>query len=449
MTMTRSLPAQPGFGARLTELAAATRSLLAAGVASARWRMAGRQAPVLNSGGGRGDGPPDLEEVWRNFNRKLGGLFGGKGDGQPPQGPGPGGGNFQPDMKSAGVGVGLIAGVVVVVWAASGFFIVQEGQQSVVTSFGKYSKTVQAGFNWRFPYPFQAHETVSVTQLRSAEVGRDVVVSETGLRDSLMLTKDVNVVDIRFTVQYRIKSARDFLFENARPEDAVPQAAESAVREIVGRNTLDDVLFKQRESLASDLRKSVQSQLNLLKTGIEVVNVNIVHVQPPEQVRAEFVDASRAKDDKARFRTEGETFAKDRIAKAQIPADQLREQAKGYAERVVLEARGDAQRFASVLTEYQKAPTVTRDRLYIDTMRQVYGNVSKVLVDGRGNSNMLYLPLDKLIQQANPGAAPSGTSSMPAPAAASNQPSTTPAPAQPSSDSRTREVSRSRDRDAR
>ncbi|HEX6020211.1 MAG TPA: protease modulator HflK, partial [Burkholderiaceae bacterium] len=186
---------------------------------------------------GRNDGPPDLDELWRDFNRRLGGLFGGKGGGrrggQPEGGGGP---SFQPpDMKSAGIGIGLIALVVLLVWLGSGFFIVQEGQQAVVTTFGKYSYTTDAGFQWRFPYPIQNNETVSVTQLRSKEIGRNTVGQATGLRDSSMLTQDENIVDIRFTVQYRLKDAREYLFENRDPDAAVEQAAESAVREVVGR----------------------------------------------------------------------------------------------------------------------------------------------------------------------------------------------------------------------
>ncbi|RZI97262.1 MAG: protease modulator HflK, partial [Rubrivivax sp.] len=189
-------------------------------------RAAGR---LLNNG--RNDGPPDLDELWRDFNRKLSGMFGGKSGG--PSNPGGSGGT--PDMKGAGIGIGLIAGVVVLGWLASGFFIVQEGQQGVVTSFGKYSKTVEAGFQWRLPYPFQAHEIQPVSQLRQVEVGRSSVVAATGLRDSSMLTQDENIVDIRFTVQFTIRNLRDFLFENRDPEQAVLLAAESAVREIVGK----------------------------------------------------------------------------------------------------------------------------------------------------------------------------------------------------------------------
>ena len=233
---------------------------------------------------GRNDGPPDLDELWRDFNRKLGGLFGGRGGGQRPNGPsGNGPDNFQPDMKSAGIGIGLIVGVVALIWLGSGFFIVQEGQQAVVTSFGRYSHTVDAGFQWRMPYPFQAHETVNVTQLRSREVGRNSVVQATGLRDSSMLTQDENIIDIRFTVQYRLSDARAYLFENRNPDDAVVLAAESAVREIVGRSRVDSVLYEQRDAVAADLVKSIQVQLDRLKAGIVITNVNVQNVFVPDQ----------------------------------------------------------------------------------------------------------------------------------------------------------------------
>jgi membrane protease subunit HflK len=398
---------------------------------------------ILNS---RGDGPPDLDELWRDFNRKLSGLFGGKGGGSPRSngsGDGNGGGgngsNFQPDMKSAGIGAGLVAGVVALIWLGSGFFIVQAGQQAVVTSFGKYSHTADAGFQWRMPYPFQAHETVNVTQLRTADVGRNAVIAATGLRDSSMLTQDENIVDIRFTVQYRLKDARAFLFENKDPEAAVTLAAESAVREIVGKSKIDSVLYEQRDAIAAELVKSVQGQLDRLKAGIIVVNVNVQSVQPPEQVQAAFEDTLKAGQDGDRLKKEGLAYASDVIPKAQGTAARLREEAEGYKSRVISQADGDAQRFSSVLAEYQKAPTVTRDRMYIDTMQQVYSNVSKVLVDTRNNSNLLYLPLDKLLQQTA-GAAPA----VVAPPAAG-----TDSPAAGSTDSRSRENQRGRDRDAR
>ena len=445
MTMS-PIPHLPAAGpaSQVRDVAQAVKALLSGLGRAAFARLpgvrSGIQAPVLNSGGGRGDGPPDLDELWRDFNRKLSGLFGGKG-GSRPNGSGGGGNGGGPDMRSAGIGVGLIAGVVVLIWAFSGFFIVQEGQQAVVTSFGKYSHTVDAGFTWRFPYPFQAHETVPVTQLRTKEIGRSNVVQATGLRDSSMLTQDENIIDIRFSVQYRLKDARSYLFENRNPDDiVVEQAAESAVREIVGQATMDSVLYERRDMLATDLAKSVQSQLDRLNTGIQVVNVNVGNVQAPEQVQAAFDDAFRAGADRERAKNEAQAYANDVIPKAQGTASRLREEAEAYKARAVATAEGDAQRFNQVLTEYQKAPGVTRDRLYIDTMRQVYTNVSKVLIDTHGNSNLLYLPLDKLMQQAGtnaplPAAAPPAAAEAPAAAAGV--------------DIRSRDGQRSRDRDGR
>ncbi len=399
-------------------------------------------ADVVLANGGR-EGPPDLDELWKDLNRKLGGLFGGKGGGPRRNGSGePGGGggpNFQPDMRSAGIGAGLIAGVVALIWLGSGFFIVQEGQQAVVTSFGKYSHTVDAGFQWRLPYPFQAHETVNVTQLRSKEVGRNAIIQATGLRDSSMLTQDENIVDIRFTVQYRLKDARAFLFENRDPEEAVILAAESAVREIVGKSKIDSVLYEQRDAIAADLVKSIQTQLDRLKTGILVVNVNLQSVQPPEQVQAAFEDTLKAGQDGDRAKKEGLAYASDVIPKAQGSSARLREEAEGYKARVVAQAQGDAQRFSQVLTEYQKAPGVTRDRLYIDTMQQVYSNVGKVMVETRNNSNLLYLPLDKLLQQSTAAGAPPAV----------QPPVSEPAAAAGSVDVRSRDGQRSRDRESR
>ena len=393
----------------------------------------------------RNDGPPDLDELWRDFNRKLGGLFGGKGGGNPPpqrSGPSGSGGGFQPDMKSAGIGVGLIAAVVVLVWAGSGVFIVQEGQQAVVTSFGRYSQTRDAGLQFRWPYPFQGHETVAVTQLRSVDVGRNTVAASTGLRDSSMLTQDENIVDIRFTVQYRLKDARAYLFENRNPEEAVVQASETAVREIVGRSRVDLVLYEQRDAIAADLVKSIQAQLDRLNAGIIIANVNVQNVQVPDQVQAAFNDAVKATADRDRFKNEGQAYAADVIPKAQGTASRLKEEAEGYRARVIAQADGDAQRFRSVLTEYQKAPQVTRDRLYLETMQTVYSNVSKVMVDSRGGgSNLLYLPLDKLMQQA--GAAvpvvPAAPVSVPTPES----------PPVAGADARSRDGSRTRDRDVR
>jgi modulator of FtsH protease HflK len=392
----------------------------------------------------RGDGPPDLDELWKDFNRKLGGLFGGKGGGQQPQrnngSGGTGGGGFQPDMKSAGLGLSLIAGIAVLVWLGSGVFIVQEGWQAVVTSFGRYSQTRDAGIQFRWPYPFQGHETVAVTQLRSVEVGRNNVLAATGLRDSSMLTQDENIIDIRFTVQYRLKDARAYLFENRNPDDAVLQASESAVREVVGHSPVDLVLYEKRNAISADLVKSIQVQLDRLNAGIVIANVNVQNVQVPEQVQAAFNDAVKASADRDRFKNEGQAYAADVIPKAQGTAARLKEEAQGYRARVIAQAEGDAQRFRSVLTEYQKAPQVTRDRLYLETMQSVYGNVSKVMVDSRSGSNLLYLPLDKLMQQAGAATAPAAApASVPTPDSG----------AAAAADPRSRDGARTRDRDGR
>lgn len=427
---------------RLSACAAAAAALVT-GALRLPLRRRGGDSLVYNNG--RNDGPPDLDELWRDFNRKLSGLFGGKGGGSgmpPGRGDGPGG--FQPDARSTGIGVGLIGAVVVLGWLGSGFFIVQEGQQAVVTSFGKYSHTADAGFQWRFPYPFQAHETVAVTQLRSVEVGRNSVVQATGLRDSSMLTQDENIVDIRFTVQYRLSDARAYLFENRGPDEAVIQAAESAVREIVGRSRVDQVLYEQRDAIAADLVKSIQVQLERLKAGIVVANVNVQNVQVPDSVQQAFNDAVKAGADRDRYKNEGQAYASDVVPKARGTASRLMEEAEGYRARVVARAEGDAQRFRSVLAEYQKAPGVTRDRLYIDTMQQVYSSVTKLMVDSRNGSNLLYLPLDRLLQQQGVGGA----------AGTSPPLSVVPAPAEPTqpaaaADARSRDGSRTRDREGR
>ena len=430
---------------RWKALASSVSDLLAALV---RRAFAGPAGPSVieasNGGGGRNDGPPDLDELWRDFNRKLSGLFGGRGSRRGNGAGDPGGGpNFQPSLRNAGVGAVLIAVVVLVIWVGSGAFIVQEGQQAVVTSFGRYSHTVDAGFNWRFPYPFQAHETVNVTQLRSTEVGRASVSQATGLRDSSMLTQDENIVDIRFTVQYRLKDARSFLFENRDPEAAVTLAAESAVREIVGKSKIDSVLYEQRDAIATELIKSVQAQLDLLKAGILVVNVNVQSVQAPEQVQAAFEDTLKAGQDGDRLKKEGQAYASSEIPKAQGTSARLRQEAEGYKSRVIAQAEGDADRFARQLTEYQKAPQVTRDRLYIDTMRDVYASITKVMIDSRNSGNLLSLPLDKLLQQAavvQPAAA--AGAAVPAPVA-------DPASTAGTVDVRSRDNQRSRDREGR
>ena len=399
---------------------------------------------------GPNQGPPDLDELWRDFNRKLGGLLGGaKNSGRGNTGGGfggngPGGGGFKPDMKSAGIGVGLIAAVVVLIWLGTGFFIVQEGQQAVITQFGKYQSTAGAGFNWRLPYPIQRHELIFVTQIRSVDVGRDTIIKATGLRESAMLTEDENIVEIKFAVQYRLNDARAFLFESKDPTAAVVQAAETSVREVVGKMKMDSALSEERDQIAPRVRALMQKILDRYKVGIEVVGINLQQggVRPPEQVQAAFDDVLKAGQERERAKNEAQAYANDVVPRAVGSASRLKEESDAYKERIVAQAQGDAQRFRSVLTEYQKAPQVTRDRMYVDAMQQVYSSVTKVMVDSSQGSNLLYLPLDKIMQMT--GSAADGTVAATAPVAL---PANT--AAAPAVDPRARDAGRTRDRDTR
>jgi membrane protease subunit HflK len=347
--------------------------------------------------------------------------------------------------------LGLAAGVVVLIWLATGFFIVQEGQQAVITQFGRYHSTAGAGFNWRAPFPIQRHEVVFVTQIRSLDVGRDTIIKATGLRESAMLTEDENIVEIKFAVQYRLTDARAYLFESKNPTDSVMQAAETAVREVVGKMRMDAALSEDREQIAPRVRSIMQVILDRYNVGIEVVGINLQQggVRPPEQVQAAFDDVLKAGQERERAKNEAEAYANDVIPRAVGSASRLKEEADAYKSRLVAQAQGDAQRFKSLYSEYQKAPQVTRDRLYINAMQEIYSSVTKVLVESKQGSNMLYLPLDKIMQL-------SGTPATAAANAAVNAGNTldgsgsVPSPALPSSspDSRGRDT-RQRDRDLR
>jgi membrane protease subunit HflK len=407
-------------------------------------------------GQGPNQGPPDLDELWRDFNRKLGGLFGGgRGGNNRPTGSGNGGGGgFKPDMKNAGYGIGLVALVAVLIWLGTGFFIVNEGQQAVITQFGRYKTTVGAGFNWRLPYPIQRHELVVVTQIRSTDVGRDSIVRSTGLRESAMLTEDENIVEIKFAVQYRLSDARAYLYESKAPADTVVQVAETAVREVVGKMRMDAALAEERDQIAPRVRVLMQTILDRYKVGVEVVNINLQQggVRPPEQVQAAFDDVLKAGQERERAKNEAQAYANDVIPRAIGAASRLKEESEAYKARIVAQAQGDASRFAAVLAEYQKAPQVTRDRMYTDAMQQLYANTTKVLVDSSKGNNLLYLPLDKLMQTAgaNPTAASvdAATPSVAGGASSqSSQSSTIPATSN-SNDARVRD-DRSRGRDGR
>jgi membrane protease subunit HflK len=412
-----------------------------------------RPDPNRPEGNGRGpnQGPPDLDELWRDFNRKLGGLFGGKrrrGGGD--FGGGGGGGNFQPDMKSAGLGAGLIVLVVFLIWMGTGIFIVQEGQQAVITRFGKYNSTVGAGFNYRLPYPIERHETVYVTQIRSVDVGRDAVIRATGLKESAMLTEDENIVEIKFAVQYRLNDARAWLFESKNPAETVVHAAETAVREVVGKMRMDSALAEERDQIAPRVRALMQTILDRYKIGVEVVGINLQQggVRPPEQVQAAFDDVLRAGQERERIKNEAQAYANDIIPRAKGAAARLKEESEAYKARIVAQSQGDAQRFKLILAEYQRAPQVTRDRLYLETMQQIYGNVTKIMVESRQGQNLLFLPLDKIIQQVSQG----GPAAAPEPAAASAAGAAAQGTASPnnaSADARARDNARGRERETR
>jgi membrane protease subunit HflK len=398
-----------------------------------------RPTPAAGAGG-----PPDLDELWRDFNAKLSGLFGNKKGGFEP--PNNNGGPTGPDFKVARFGIGVIGAVLLAIWLSTGFFIVQEGQQAVITQFGRYHSTVGAGFNWRLPYPFQRQELVFVTQIRSVDVGRDNIVKSTGLRESAMLTEDENILEIKFAVQYRLTDARAYLFETKNPTETVVQAAETAVREVVGKMKMDAAMSDERDQIGPRIRTIMQGILDQYKVGVEVVGINLQQggVRPPEQVQAAFDDVLKAGQERERAKNEAEAYANDVVPRAVGAASRLKQEADGYKARIVAQAEGDAQRFKSLVGEYQKAPQVMRDRLYIDAMQQIYSNTTKVLVDTKQGSNLLYLPLDKIMQQAgqaNAVAAPA----IAADAAQSNAANNSSAPA---ADVRTRD-GRSRDRDGR
>jgi len=337
------------------------------------------------------NGPPDLEELWRDFNQKLNSLFGGKGTGSS-------GGNV-PDSKSAKKGAWFIIVVLIFLWLISGFFVVQEGQTGVVLTFGKYDHDTPSGFNWRWPYPIQSNEIVNVSQVRTVEVGYQSNVKNKQLKEALMLTDDENIIDIQFAVQYKLKNAANWIFSNREQEGTVKQVAETAIREVVGRNKMDFVLYEGREKVAADVALLMQQILDRYNSGVQVTNVTMQGVQPPEQVQAAFDDAVKAGQDRERQKNEGQAYANDVIPKARGAAARLKEESQAYQSRIVADAEGNAARFKQVLTEYQKAPAVTRDRMYFETMQQIFSNTTKLMVDTKNGNNMIYLPLDKLIGQ--------------------------------------------------
>ncbi|MGE8656915.1 MAG: FtsH protease activity modulator HflK [Achromobacter sp.] len=367
---------------------------------------------------GNGDGPPDLDEVWRDFNNRIGSLFGRKGGGGNNRPGGNRGGMTPPSPRGARIGLGVIALVAVGIWAASGFYIVQEGQVAVVTQFGKYKSTSQAGFQWRLPYPIQSHEMVNVSQLRTFEVGFRGGARNKVLPEALMLTTDENIVDMQFVVQYRLRAdgAPDYLFMTRDPDDSVRQASETAMREVVGKQSMDFVLYEGRTAVASQVQTLMQQILDRYQTGVQVSTVAIQNVQPPEQVQAAFDDAVKAGQDRERQINEGQAYANQVVPLASGQASRMLEQAEGYRAKVTGDAQGNAARFTSILGEYEKSPVVMRQRMYLESMQDIFTRASKVMVDTKSNNNMLYLPLDKIMHLAAQDASKSAVGNPGSPA---------------------------------
>ncbi|HQZ46300.1 MAG TPA: FtsH protease activity modulator HflK [Usitatibacteraceae bacterium] len=343
------------------------------------------------------DGPPDLDEILKKLNQKLSGLFARRPAG--PSGPmppynGPGAAFF-------GGSIALIVLIVIAVWLASGFYIVDEGRRGVVLRLGKFLETTMPGPRWHAPYPIESVEVVNVSGVRTVEVGYRGTAKNKQPQEALMLTDDENIVDVQFAIQYTLKSPEDYLFNNRNPDDNVLQAAETAIREIVGKSKMDFVLNQGRSEIASRVKQLMQQILDRYKTGINVTTVNLQNVQPPEQVQASFDDAVRAQQDRERFKNEGQAYANSVVPQARGVAARLTEEAAGYKQTVIATAQGEGSRFRQILVEYEKAPQVTRERLYLESMQQILSNTSKVIVDQKaGGQNILFLPLDKLMQMA-------------------------------------------------
>jgi modulator of FtsH protease HflK len=390
---------------------------------------------------GNSGGPPDLDEIWRNVNRRMNALFGRKTGEEAVNG-----GGGPPRRGMAVGGAGLLAALVLLVWLASGFYIVDEGRRGVVTRFGKYTETTLPGPRWHLPYPVETVELVDFSQVKTVEIGYRNSTANKNAKEATMLTEDENIIDIQFAVQYKLSespnSAEQYVFNNRKPDEMVKFVAESAIREIVGKAKMDFALYEGREQIAAQTRDLMQKSMDRYKTGVYIQKVTLQSVQPPDKVQAAFDDAVKAAQDRVRLVNEGQAYANDVIPRARGTASRLMEEANGYNTEVTQRAEGDASRFRSILTEYARAPGVTRDRLYLDMMQSVLTNSSKVLIDQKSGGNLLYMPLEKLMQQssASPGSTPEPSS------APRTTVAPTPEPAVPLDPTRAREGLRNRER---
>jgi len=328
---------------------------------------------------GRNQNPPDLDEVLRNLQKKFGSLFGGKGGPRSTSG-GSGG-------TVGGIGFGLIAGIVLLIWLASGFYKIEEAERGIIMRFGKHVDTAQPGLRWHIPYPIEDVIKVDITR-----------VSTIPLR-ATMLTQDENIIDIEGDIQYQIGDPVKYLFSVRVPEITLSQAAESALRQSIGRSKMDYVITEGRGEIAIRVKNLIQEIMDSYHSGLNVNKVNIKAAKPPEGVKDAFDDVTQSREDEIRLRNEAEAYSNEVIPKARGAAARMREEADAYQQEVIARAEGETKRFEQQLKEYKKSPQVTRDRLYIDMMESVLDNSSKVMVDVKGGSNLLYLPLDKLMSR--------------------------------------------------
>ncbi|MDB3944909.1 FtsH protease activity modulator HflK [Gammaproteobacteria bacterium] len=346
-------------------------------------------------------GPPDLDEVIRDLQKKLSNLFGGRGSGRRS------GGGKGPSLSAKSIAPILV--ILAGLWLATGFYVVEQGEQGVELQLGAYKTIKEAGLRWHLPYPIESVEIVNVQQIRTVEVGYRTNSRSNQLagvpREALMLTADENIIDIHFAVQYDIKDPRDLLFNVAESPDLVVRGAtESAVREIVGRNSMDFAITGGRAEIAQETKILLQRILDRYDTGVNIKAVEMQNAQPPAEVKAAFDDAVKAREDEERLKNEAQAYQNDIIPRARGGAARLIQEAAAYRATVVAAARGEASRFLQVLDEYSKAPEVTRDRLYLDALEQVYANSTKLVIDQRdGGNNVMYLPLDQLIRQRGEG----------------------------------------------
>ena len=375
--------------------------------------------PQWGKRGGGSSGPPDLDEIWRNVNRRLNELFKRKEPNEEPAG------ESTPPKNHWPIGAFGLLGLILLVWLASGFYIVDEGRRGVVTRFGRYTETTQPGPRYHLPFPIEAVELVDFSQVKTIEIGYRNTPKNKVDKEAVMLTDDENIIDIQFALQYNLKSAEAYAFNNRRPDQLVAFVAESAIREVVGKSKMDFALYEGREQIAKQSEQLMQQMLDRYGAGIFVQKVTLQSVQPPDKVQAAFDDAVKAGQDRERLKNEGQAYANDVVPRARGMASRLAEEANGYKTEVVQRAEGDASRFREVLGEYQKAPGVTRDRLYLDMMQSVLGNSSKIYIDQKNGSNLLNLPLGQLLQQAGAAAAtapPADVGAAPAPRVSATEP---------------------------